>query len=65
MVVMAVFREQIRTRLAAAQAQQQSVLQQRARLMQLLDEATAQAQTVQGRIAELTELAAEMDRDDG
>ena len=48
----------LQARLTTAQVQQQQLLQQRARLAQLLDETTAQLNVSQGRIAELTDLIA-------
>ena len=51
-------------RLAEAQAQQQALLQQRARLAELLGQAEAQIHVSQGRIAELTDLIA-LAKDDG
>lgn len=44
------------TRLTAAQQQQAALLQQRARLTELLEQTVAQLNANQGRIAELTEL---------
>lgn len=45
-------------RLTEAQQQQANLLQQRARLTQLLDQATGQLNASQGRIEELTALIA-------
>ena len=51
-------REMLQVRLDEAQGQQQALLQQRARLAQLLEECVAQLNVSQGRIAELTDLIA-------
>ena len=51
-------RETLQARLAEATAQQQTLLQQRARLTGLLDQTLAQLNQSQGRMPELTELLA-------
>ncbi len=51
-------REEMTGRLTAVRADRQRLVEQRARLAELLDETTAQLNQAQGRIAELTELIA-------
>mgnify|MGYP001563266697 CR=1 FL=1 len=51
-------RDTLQARLDAAQATQRDLLQQRARLAELLDQAMAQLNQSQGRMTELTELLA-------
>ena len=50
---------------AARGALQQALLQQRARIVELLEDTTACLNQLQGRIAELTELLARPDTTDG
>lgn len=51
-------RDLVTAKLTEAQAEQQRLLQQRARLVELLESTTAQVQAAQGRIGVLQELLA-------
>ena len=48
----------LQARLEATQAQQHELVQQRARLLELLEQTTAKLNALQGRMVELTELLA-------